>query len=541
MQILKNFISIFCACIVSFSNAQDITPLSTRDSSNVLISLASDRLKTSPRESEHFLRQAYRLATSANHPQGKARALFLLASIQKDENRIAEAVKNYLEAALLYETIGDSTGEGRCYHRMASIYIYQLNNYARGYQYCIKAVALLAKDSINLPSARSNLASLHLQTGKFDEALLIYRASYEDERKNNSLRGMCLALNNIATVYDYKKDYPKSYLYYEQALAIAQTMNDSKTVSHILIGMSPVQCQMGNHIRASQLSEQALSIARENGFTSTQISALCQLGLESCDNKNFEQAKRYMLEAEELSNRHNLPVFKREIYDILTTASNKLGNEAEAIRYRKKQTHFIDSMANQERLAVTEIADEKNKIDDRASIADITLPMKAGTLALGFVLVLAGVSFVFYKAKKERGNGSLETGPSKVSTQNAAKEKFVGTDRHLEVLHGEGVKLLPLKDISWFKKDGKLYQAVTSGAQYRVRQNITELEALLTKTNFFRINRSVIINMDQMQNYSFWENHKYIVRMKDSARTQFVISRNRLREMKEAFQVIEGG
>ena len=68
---------------------------------------------------------------------------------------------------------------------------------------------------------------------------------------------------------------------------------------------------------------------------------------------------------------------------------------------------------------------------------------------------------------------------------------------------------------------------------------MTELEESLPRGRFFRINRAVIINMDAMNNYSFWENHKYIIRMKDEQKTEFTISRNRLREMKESFNVFE--
>lgn len=544
---LKNFAMFFCAFLWPFFvSAQEIAPLSKKDSSNVLISIATEKFKSAPQESERLLISAHVLARTANYVKGQARSLHLLARIRKDANRTDEAIQNYLEAAKLYEQLNDSTLAGRCYTSLASIYIYQLNNYTRGHQYCTQAVTLLANDSVYLPSAESNLASLYVQTQKFDEALVIYHKSYNSERRNNNLRGMCLALNNIATAYDYKRDFLQSYSHYEQALHIARTLNDTKMVSHILIGMSPVQCELGNHKLSYQLAAEALTIAREDKVAATQISALCLLAYEGAmhDHK-FEEAKNLMLEAERLANTNNLHMYKREIYGRLSNIFHKWGKEKEALKYRTKVEHLMDSMATQERLAVTEFA--KENAERRASNVHTTtsagFPVKAGPLAVGVVMVLAGIGFVFYKTTQERKiqNEGLQTSSDSASTPKLPNEDKVlpAEDPHLEVLHGQGVKLVPLREIWWFQKDGKLYQAVTKDGQYRMRQNITELEDLLHNTHFFRINRSAIINIDQMNNYSFWENHKYIVRMKDPSRTEFIISRNRLREMKEAFQVME--
>lgn len=54
----------------------------------------------------------------------------------------------------------------------------------------------------------------------------------------------------------------------------------------------------------------------------------------------------------------------------------------------------------------------------------------------------------------------------------------------------------------------------------------------LAPNAFVQINRSVIINLRELLNYSFWENDKYIVRMKDSDK-EFVMSRLRLKKIKD--------
>jgi two-component system, LytTR family, response regulator len=110
---------------------------------------------------------------------------------------------------------------------------------------------------------------------------------------------------------------------------------------------------------------------------------------------------------------------------------------------------------------------------------------------------------------------------------------------HLEVIQGEGIKLIAISTICWLQKEGRNYFIHTDEDIYRLRKNIADVEGLLPRLKFFRINRTVIINMERMNNFSFWENHKYIIRMQGKKAAEFVISRNRLREMKELFQVAE--
>ena len=63
-------------------------------------------------------------------------------------------------------------------------------------------------------------------------------------------------------------------------------------------------------------------------------------------------------------------------------------------------------------------------------------------------------------------------------------------------------------------------------------KTLSELEEILVPKGFLRINRSVIINRAYVHNYSFWEYDKFILRMKDEAITEFIVSRDRMKQIK---------
>jgi tetratricopeptide (TPR) repeat protein len=533
---------------ISVASAQEIVPLSQKDSAEFLVALAAKKIESNPQQAEVLIRRAYTHAIEAKYVAGEGKALFALGRMLRTVNKNEESIDAYVKAARLFESLKDSTRAGRAYNGAASIYIYKLLHHTKAYEYCAKAVALLQHDSIFLPNAMSNLAALQVQTGKFDEALEIYKKSYEAEQKHNNLTGMCVALNNIATVYDGKKDFKSSLVYYKKALEISRALGDHKNTAHILLGLAPIYCNFNDQKKMKETLDEVITLSEKHSLFDKQIPALQYLSDQALRLGKTDKAMTYSLQARLIADEHGLHVFKGSIFKRLSDICKKTGNHTQALHYQQKYAQFQDSLAHQERLAVASLDLTKN--DNLATKEDTGgAPFPEGwMIAVSMGIVVPGMFFIFYKKKREKG-----TSPEPMSYEQPLEDRFGGnkpvadndnapenTMQHLEVINGEGIKLLALNNIWWFQKEEKTYHAFTENGNYRVRQNITELEHALPKNSFFRINRAVIINIDQMSNYSFWENHKYIIRMKDVKKSEFIISRSRLREMKEAFQVLEG-
>ncbi len=111
-----------------------------------------------------------------------------------------------------------------------------------------------------------------------------------------------------------------------------------------------------------------------------------------------------------------------------------------------------------------------------------------------------------------------------------------GNDEHyakqLKVYDNEGESFVDVKDIIWMEVNQKTYWIHTAAGEYKTKFTIAELEEKLNPVHFFRINRATIINLKHFKNYSFWEYDKYIVRL-DNNKTEFVMQRARLKELKE--------
>lgn len=124
-----------------------------------------------------------------------------------------------------------------------------------------------------------------------------------------------------------------------------------------------------------------------------------------------------------------------------------------------------------------------------------------------------------------------QLGATKNDLHRAAKPKL--KDR-IWATDEWGELFLEIEKIWWIQREERKTWAQTKDENYRLKGNITELEDKLDPDRFVRINRRVIVNLDFVLNYSFWENDKYVLRMKEGDQ-EFVMSRDRLHKIKGKF------
>lgn len=120
------------------------------------------------------------------------------------------------------------------------------------------------------------------------------------------------------------------------------------------------------------------------------------------------------------------------------------------------------------------------------------------------------------------------------------REKKESSDKYLkqiEVSDNQGDTILKVQAIWWFEVKNKTYSAFTDGKTFSMKKTMAELEEELNPVHFFKVNRSVIINLAYFKNYSYWENDKYIVRLNDN-KTEFIMQRIHLKELKDKLSLI---
>jgi two-component system, LytTR family, response regulator len=98
---------------------------------------------------------------------------------------------------------------------------------------------------------------------------------------------------------------------------------------------------------------------------------------------------------------------------------------------------------------------------------------------------------------------------------------------------GERVEIVDLRHVTHFFARDKLTFAATAPRALVVDQTIAELEERLNPSRFVRIHRGLIVNLDHVLDLHAEFGGRMVVRLKDAGRTSLIVSRDRVRTLKE--------
>jgi two-component system, LytTR family, response regulator len=103
---------------------------------------------------------------------------------------------------------------------------------------------------------------------------------------------------------------------------------------------------------------------------------------------------------------------------------------------------------------------------------------------------------------------------------------------------GDKTELIDLSRVLYFLAEDKLTFAVLEGRRVVVDNTIKELEEKLNPAEFFRVHRSALVRLDQVNDLFAWFGGKTVVRLKDSAKTEITVARERTQKLREQLGVL---
>lgn len=96
--------------------------------------------------------------------------------------------------------------------------------------------------------------------------------------------------------------------------------------------------------------------------------------------------------------------------------------------------------------------------------------------------------------------------------------------------HEAMMKPVDLKEVYWIEVRGRKYFIITGSKELKTNKKLSELEGLLPKDGFIRINRSTIINVQFVNSYTSWNSGTYLIEMKPPRKKDFIVSRGRVKQ-----------
>jgi len=112
-----------------------------------------------------------------------------------------------------------------------------------------------------------------------------------------------------------------------------------------------------------------------------------------------------------------------------------------------------------------------------------------------------------------------------------------GYPKRLASRVGDRIQVVDLAEITHFVAQEKLTYAVVNGRHHSVDYTIADLERKLDPKRFVRIHRSILLNLDWVEQVSSRFGGQMAVCLKDAARTQLRVARDRVRMLKERLEL----
>jgi len=150
------------------------------------------------------------------------------------------------------------------------------------------------------------------------------------------------------------------------------------------------------------------------------------------------------------------------------------------------------------------------------------------------------IDYLLKPIEMERLQGAIGRARSILDSQVGLSTRI---DQLAELVRSRGVERLPgakgrkivllnLDDVVWIEASEELVFAHTVCEKYLVNLTMTELERRLNQHGFFRIHRSTIVNLSHVLEIAPWFSGKYRVTVDDEARTELVLSRSRVNDLR---------
>ena len=133
--------------------------------------------------------------------------------------------------------------------------------------------------------------------------------------------------------------------------------------------------------------------------------------------------------------------------------------------------------------------------------------------------------------RKDRG-GDLEA-----KLRQVLDHKLEGKLDRMIVKETGRISFVKTDDIKWFRAEGNYVKLFVGKHSHMLHTSMNALEAQLDQSRFFRIHRSLIINIEHLQELRPWHTGEYIVVMRDG--TELTMSRgyrDRLEQVLSAFK-----
>ncbi|NQZ43330.1 MAG: hypothetical protein HRT65_03410 [Flavobacteriaceae bacterium] len=290
------------------------------------------------------------------------------AYIYQNKDSVLHMANRALE---LSDAISYDKGKAGAQLALASYHLFN-GNFDTGFEFADKAYQLsttAGADSIHLTVI--NLMGLGYYAKKdFPKTYLLYQEGFQ-KAEAQSNQQMQLAFNmNLATTFSIIKDYEQALTYYDKCLDILKSSDDRLQKAQVESNLGYLYWKKNEFEKGKKHTYAAIPVFQENRFGAWESFACITLGGIAIQEKDFEEAMKHYSKAMELLENMNDQKRETDVYLGLAEAYLLRGAIAQAEEYAIKAHTLAKGITYFEgQIQVSDLLYRINRMLDRSEIA----------------------------------------------------------------------------------------------------------------------------------------------------------------------------
>ncbi len=355
-------------------NLQHLTALSREEQVDRLNDQAWALLHSDPQRSQSLAEEAGQVANAGEAPYqyGLAYSLLIRSVLAWDQSRYQEALELGLQAAILFDVLGERGKQAYTVNHIAGIH-YFLGNSSLALElgYRAQQLAEMSGDPRLIASVLNDTGYMLLHLGDREAALAQLECSLAMHRQLNYKHGEAQALDSIGKAYFLRGDYEQSLAYEQQSLALDREIAYPRAETEALGNIGKIYRAAGDSEQALRYFEQSLALSRERGYRQFEAATLLDIGRLLLDQDKAGQALLALEQAREVAGEIGSKPVLAEIHAALAETYERTGHLRESLEHYK-QFHVLNQDASLEmfsfRVRSLEATHEADKARQQAEI-----------------------------------------------------------------------------------------------------------------------------------------------------------------------------
>ncbi|QNH60839.1 tetratricopeptide repeat protein [Hymenobacter sediminicola] len=338
---------------------------------NRLNELAFEQRSKAPRESRASFEDALQLAQGLHYRFGEAKAQLGLGFYYRKRNEYGPAQLYTQQARQAFSEIGDLRNQLACTYNLAYIFSGQ-GNYTQALDHAQQALTLAErlKDPHWLVLMNAQMGIISTEVGEYEKAREYLERCLQLSRHHHNQPGVSQGLRGLGDLYRTQGNWDSARRYYQQDATLTRQLGDEPGFLVEEMNVADMEERLGNYPKAFAYSYRVLHQLRQLDVVGYLPWTQLVLARAHLHTNRPDSALIYGKASLQASLRSGVKENIRDVSEVLTQASVRLGHFPDAYRYQTLYGTYQDSLSSRElirRIAALQYSYELDRRQTRIS------------------------------------------------------------------------------------------------------------------------------------------------------------------------------